>query len=65
MQAAIEQVSKSLPNKTQNYRPVADISEKSGLEITNVRSALAKMKREKLVKSNGKRGAAGGWRKAK
>jgi hypothetical protein len=67
IEAAAEKVLKSLPpQSTPDERcfDLATITDDTELEKSVVRSALGKLKRDGRAESNGKRGMAGGWRKA-
>ena len=65
LQGAADAVLKALPAKTEEFIAMGEIAAESGVDLKNCRSALKRLKRDKLAKNNGKVGRASGWRKAK
>ncbi|MEM6504037.1 MAG: hypothetical protein AAF711_01075 [Planctomycetota bacterium] len=67
LEEASEKIHKVLPPANtgdDNCKPIGAIAEESGFDPAVVRSALSKLKRDGWAESNGRRGQAGGWRKA-
>ena len=60
--AAMEKVHQALPIKNGKYMSSSDISARIGVDLPSVKYALAKLKKQGKVESNGKRGLLGGWR---
>lgn len=42
---------------------IAELAEKTGADVSDVRSALLRLKREDKVESNGRKGMAGAWKR--
>ena len=64
LEEACQKILKSLPSKSGKFLNGADVAEKVDLTPVVLRSALAKLKREGLAITNGKKGRAGGYRRA-
>ena len=64
LEEACKKILKTLPTKSGKFLNGAHVAEKLDLEPVVLRSALAKLKRDGLAVSNGKKGRAGGYRKA-
>ncbi len=50
--------------KTEKCMSKEDIAQKTGIDSSKLQSVLLRLKREGKAESNGKRGLAGGWRRA-
>ncbi|MCH7490030.1 MAG: hypothetical protein IID05_04970 [Gemmatimonadetes bacterium] len=64
LEAACQKILKTLPSKSGKYLNGAEVAKNVDLTPVVLRSALSKLKRDGLAVTNGKKGMAGGYRKA-